>query len=200
MAFAAIGGAAIGAVGDFAGAYYAAGKSRKAASKQRKFIRWQMRNKYQLQMADMRDAGLNPILAYKQTAPSGGTPGQAQVPSFGGIGSRAVETAKGVSLAQAQKEALRGQASNSREQAKANRMLVAKHNWDAEASRQRALITESERNITNARAEVYRRHPDLMYWKEFGGMGAVGSAKRLLKRTPMGRFGSFPGGGPLKMR
>lgn len=78
-----IGGAA-GTILGGVGKLFGFGKKKKAAKKQRA---WQERMRgtaYQATMADMRAAGLNPILAYKQGATSAGQGVAAQVPDFGG--------------------------------------------------------------------------------------------------------------------
>ena len=69
MAWGAIAGALAGA----AGAFLDARNQRNAAADQRQFNEYAYRNRYQWQMEDMREAGLNPILSYKQGAP--GVPG-----------------------------------------------------------------------------------------------------------------------------
>jgi len=47
------------------------------ARKQRDFIKWQMGNRYQLQVKDMEAAGLNPALSYSNAAPGPVAGGQA---------------------------------------------------------------------------------------------------------------------------
>lgn len=67
-----------------------------AAKKQFKRTKYLRSTAYQATMKDMKKAGLNPILAYKQGATAAGAAQMAQVPDFGeGIGvSEGVATAK----------------------------------------------------------------------------------------------------------
>lgn len=64
-------GAAIGAGAGLLGSGIDAQISRSSASAQMGFQERAFRNRYQWQMEDMKRAGLNPILAYKQGAPAG---------------------------------------------------------------------------------------------------------------------------------
>lgn len=70
----------------------------KVARDQRDFIKKQRETAYQTTMEDMRKAGLNPILAYRQGPTTGGQATQAQTPDFAGgmaAGSQAA-SAKGL--------------------------------------------------------------------------------------------------------
>ena len=65
-------GAALGIAGaGIVGSLIDAETSRSSAADQRAFNEYQYRRRYQWQMEDMREAGLNPILSYKMGAPSG---------------------------------------------------------------------------------------------------------------------------------
>jgi len=86
-----------------------AGVSSSEAKKARAFQKYMVEHAYQMTMADMRAAGLNPLLAYKQgpTAMSGTV--QAHVPDFGqalssgaqaAAASKQAETKKGLAGAQ----------------------------------------------------------------------------------------------------
>lgn len=81
--WAAFGSAAGSAVGSLAGSALTAVMADRQAHKTRKFLRQMRRTAYQTTMADMKDAGLNPILAYK-TGPTNvsGAP-MAPTPNFG---------------------------------------------------------------------------------------------------------------------
>lgn len=83
-AAAAFGGAAVGGIASLAGGVFGASSASKDAAKQRKFAKKEAKKtrahqtklysrRYRRTVADMKAAGLNPILAYKQGA--GGTPG-----------------------------------------------------------------------------------------------------------------------------
>ena len=74
-----IGAALIGAAGGLAGGLIDRGTAKAGQSAQASFNERMYRNRYQWQMEDMRAAGLNPILSYKQGAPSG--------PGIGGVSS-----------------------------------------------------------------------------------------------------------------
>ena len=85
MAWAAAAGAAIGAGASIAGEWYRARQAGRSVNRQLQFQRdamdrsWKRsqtayRKRYQWQMADMRAAGLNPILSYNQTPPQMASP------------------------------------------------------------------------------------------------------------------------------
>ena len=75
MAVGGVLGSAIGAAASLGGSAASAGASKALQEDQQQFIKNMYRQRYQLQMEDMRKAGLNPILAYRTGAggmPSGG--------------------------------------------------------------------------------------------------------------------------------
>lgn len=76
-------GAIAGAVAGAAGSGISAGVSAHIASENRKFQERMYKTRYQMQVDDLRKAGLNPALAYGQAPP--GPPGgaMAQMPDFG---------------------------------------------------------------------------------------------------------------------
>ena len=97
MAGAAVGAAAGGLMGMF-GSLGSAKMSQKTAKKQMGFQEYMYKRRYQMTMADMRKAGLNPILAYQQgggAAPSGA---RATIPDIGA--SMVSGARKGAMLAQ----------------------------------------------------------------------------------------------------
>jgi len=98
-------GSALGAVADIGGGIGGAIASARQAAKQRDFVKWQMRNKYQLQMADMEDAGLNPILAANAQPNAPGT-GMARIDN---VGRTAATSAKAGMLARKQGELIDAQ-------------------------------------------------------------------------------------------
>lgn len=75
--------AAAGALGGIAGTALSAVLSSKEAKKQRQWAERMSSTAYQRGMADMRLAGLNPILAYKQGGASSPTGSMAPMPNFG---------------------------------------------------------------------------------------------------------------------
>ena len=76
-------GAAIGAAGSLIGAGVSAALSDKQAKKQRAWAEKMSSTAYQRGMKDMRLAGLNPILAYKQGGASSPTGSMAPMPNMG---------------------------------------------------------------------------------------------------------------------
>lgn len=82
-----------GALGNIAGTALTAVLSSKEAKKQRKWAEKMSSTAYQRGMADMKLAGLNPILAYKQGGASSPTGSMAPMPNFGNAISPAVQAA-----------------------------------------------------------------------------------------------------------
>lgn len=77
-------GAAFGAIaGGILSSGASAGFSAAAAKEQRKFIKEMRKTAYQTTMEDMRKAGLNPILAYRQGPTTAAQAQQAMTPKFG---------------------------------------------------------------------------------------------------------------------
>ena len=70
MAWGAAIGAGIAVAGQAASTWYANKQAREAVNRQISFQREAFRSRYQWQMQDMRQAGLNPILSYSQGPPA----------------------------------------------------------------------------------------------------------------------------------
>ena len=70
-------------LGSLFGSGMSAAVSAKIASQNRKFQERMTKNRYQYQMADMRSAGLNPMLSMGQQPPASPPGAMAQIPDFG---------------------------------------------------------------------------------------------------------------------
>lgn len=115
MAGAAVGGAVIGAVSDMIGGLITLSAQKKEAKKQRKFARFMYEHRYRMTMADMRAAGLNPILAAGiggggGPAPQGSMANISPLPTSGAtrgaaVGAQVSKLKQEKSLLEAQKEA-----------------------------------------------------------------------------------------------
>lgn len=104
MAIGAAGVAAIGAAGQASGGLMGTiGSAIQASRQNRQFYdnlrhqRYMYSHRYQMQMRDMQKAGLNPILAYKQGAPTG--PAGSAIPSGVNIMEGLASSARGVGKA-----------------------------------------------------------------------------------------------------
>lgn len=166
---AGLAGASIGA--GIAGSAASAVMSNKQARRNRRFQERMAKTKYQYTMEDMKKAGLNPILAYKQGA--GGTPGGAMAPVPMDIGSTA---AKGVS-----------------EGPKGAVALVQRKLMGEQTSAARAQAAASNASAENQLAESRLRKAELapaLVRSEFattpGGQAAIEAQMR------MGKGGTIP--------
>lgn len=94
-----------GVVGDIAGAGISAASNAKQAELNRQFQERMSNTSHQRQVADMRAAGINPMLSGMKGA-GASTPGgaQATMPDLSGIGSRAATSAAGYQQRRAQRE------------------------------------------------------------------------------------------------
>lgn len=129
----ALGGLA-GIGGGLAGSAFSAYLSAKEAKKMRDFQERMYKNRYSYSMEDMRNSGLNPILAYKGI--SGGPPAGAmgQVPDFGASMARGAEAGVKGGLAAAQKALLGAQENSARAKANNDQSLADLQNASVPAA------------------------------------------------------------------
>lgn len=85
--------AAIGAVTDLGGTLLTNSANKSAAAKQMAYQTGMSNTSYQRGVEDMKAAGINPALAYSQGGASVPSGSQANVESYGGIGSKAITNA-----------------------------------------------------------------------------------------------------------
>lgn len=95
-------GSLAGAAGSVLGSVVGGLFKKSAAKKQFKRTKYLRSTAYQATMKDMKKAGLNPILAYKQGATAAGAAQMAQVPDFGEAMSRGMQA--GVATAKEKRE------------------------------------------------------------------------------------------------
>lgn len=144
-----LGGGLIGGIADVVGGLFGSSSSAKQAKRQMEFQERMSNTAYQRAVADMRAAGLNPILATKLGGAS--TPGGAmgQPPQLGGVGSAAVSTALAVRSQDAQIDLTKAQTEKTRVEAAT---LAGRQEHDIESARQtaRKIAVEVDVNYEQA--------------------------------------------------
>lgn len=169
----AAGGA--GAVGGIIGSAISAAASAKEAKKQRDFQETMYKSRYQNTMADMKLAGLNPILAYQQGV-GGNVPGaMGQVPDFGASSARGAEAAVKAFKGKGEKQLLAAQTEAAKGQ--------AYRNW-TEASSAQAYGEQLRASLPERRAvgRFYEANPNAALIKE--GVNVLGNSARSFFRAP----------------
>jgi len=140
--------AVIGGGIQMAGGIIGSAVSARQAAKQRSFQKWMMKNRYQLQMQDMREAGLNPILAAGASPPSpAGAAASVGNPAAGVVASAkdAMRAKSEVGLLRRQNELAEAQTKNQKQQE-----AYMKNHAEAEAYN----IDASEHNASRAMFEA----------------------------------------------
>jgi hypothetical protein len=132
-AIGAIGGAALGALGASSASAKSAAFSKEAAQK-----------RYQWMVADLKKAGLNPMLAFDNS------PGQASQPNFENVGEAAVRGAAGGSSAAVARETTK----LLQEQQNATRFAANKTAAETKAQEQTNLINEASPLYQSAKATI----------------------------------------------
>ena len=207
-------GSALGAVGSIAGGLISGGVSRDSAREQMAFQERMSGTAYQRSMADMKAAGLNPILAYQQGGSS--TPSGAGY-SLENIGASAVSSARSANIMKAEVDQLKAQTDTQRTMAslqQAQERLANTQNLASAAQAKRDLASErlineqtvktgfealaAREGIATARAEAGLRALELQGSSRYGtsplgrvlegterGVGrAWGSVKDMFKAFP----------------
>lgn len=90
---AVLGAAGIGAAANIGGGIASAVMAKREAKRNRRFQERMSNTQYQRAMADMRKAGLNPILAYKQGGAGTPSGSAASMPNLSDIGTKSVTSA-----------------------------------------------------------------------------------------------------------
>lgn len=126
------------------------------ARKQRSFIREMENTRYQRTMTDMKAAGLNPLLAYKQGAGSTSPGGIAQVPDFGASFSKGVSAAASAKDVQQKGPVAKAQAALIKEQTNAA-------TWQAAANRNYSHLLDAQALLEwdKTIASGLRKHVDM---------------------------------------
>lgn len=193
--------------GSLAGGYMTLHHNRKLAREQMRFQERMSNTQYQRGMADMRKAGLNPILAYKQGGASSPTGALAQAPDFGSALTRGIASARELAESKWRRRLVQGQANLVRDQAdlvdEQGFTEVAKQTeLQARAARETAAVAESNARRKNIEAQnrrwkteerLYTQFPELMYMEKLGaaplhllGRGAGGVMKGIRSKVPKG--------------
>ena len=196
-----LGGALVSAFGAYTGA-----KSANRAAKKQAQVDWDRareayRTRYQFQMADMRKAGLNPILAYQNPPPGGPAPpplhgfrsagGEAAAAGSAGLreGSAAALRREEMSLARATRgktvsEAARTRADTDfvRERTREAASAADIRRIETDIARSRRVVASSEAVSARALEDFFEKNPEMRVLRDLlGPMGGLlgGGAKAL---------------------
>ena len=209
-ALGAIGSVASSLIGGGLGYLGAAESNKEARKMQQRQMDFQQRmfqHRYQYQMADMKAAGLNPILAYSQ-GPPGGPAGSPPIQPLNELGAIGAELGRGVSTA-IQARRMEADVKLSEEQAKAaaesvkniaedtklktEQRNVAAADWMLKAIQQN--LTRNQANLTSAQTlktyeETMMRQLEIRIAKE---MEQIRKAESARGKTREDIYKSLPG-------
>lgn len=156
--------------GDLLGGSLSAKRSKKMAREVMAFQERMSNTAYQRTMEDMRKAGLNPILAYRQGGASSPTGQMAQVPDLSGMGSRAVSSARAAGLMKSEvklrnQQADQAWAAMQRELAQEyhSKMLGNTELYRAQLIRAQERLAKHAESRARLDATIYKKHPNLRY-------------------------------------
>lgn len=161
----AFGGGVASFAGDLAGSAFQSNQNARESSRQRKFIREQMQNRYQWTADDMEKAGLNRILAMGGQPPvTGGSAASISAPA---LGTSAVKGA----MARSQVRNLNSSTAKNVQEANTGRALQTNYSASAKATQLDNVRREQE-------AEFYKNNPTarkIKLWIDSlsGGGGAL---------------------------
>lgn len=197
---------AIGIAAGFGAGALSEKAAKKAASRQRKFVRKMAETAYQRTMKDMRLAGLNPILAYQRGPTPTGAASVAHTPDYARAIAEGVSSQASMSQATSAKAMRRGQIrlmdgqiEVARTQSQLNRALTTEPDWRNALNKRKALHEEFagrllatdlpaasakeayDRSEAGEKARQIQRGAR-QFWDILGPLGGRG-----LRRRPRGR-------------
>lgn len=141
-------GAAIGAVAGLAGSKIAANASEKNASRANAFTEDQLKNRHQWEVADLRAAGLNPVLSAHNTPSIGGS-AMAQTPDYAGAMTNGMNSGLAAAKNRAELDLLKSQSKQSDAAAKAYNTQSLKNVADARNMKNIGDISENFGNVAS---------------------------------------------------
>ena len=188
--------AVIGGAFGLAGSLLQQSSARSQASAAQQFSERAYRNRYQWQMEDMRRAGLNPILAYKQGAPAG--PSGVMAPAFNPAEGAMAGASSAVGLRTARQNYLNLKEQNQVIQHDAilrdrqHNLTEQQANTAFEIFQQQKMETEIQRQFYNwIQSPAGRRAREIYFWGKAlnPGISGAGSAVDVFRQMTPGRRG-----------